>query len=261
MKGFFIRFSGELQTELLLSVRYWLESVALWTGFILAFVGLFFGVHLIGGGVADWGQEAAIRYTVWVLCLMAIIGLPQRIQEEAMTGVLEQRFLAPKGGIASLAMSAIGRLLFWLVGTTLIFFALLGITRTPLYFDWTAVLVAVLILIGAQGVGFFLGGLALLFKRIQAVTQLLQMVLLGVAMLPADRLPDFWQGVVQTLPLAAGLPVLNDILLGRVDFLTVVGRADFYALVLSSGVYLVVGLVSLRWAIYRARSRGLLAQY
>lgn len=263
MKGFFIRFSGELQATLILNGRYWLELVATWVGYLIVFVALFFGVQLItaGVGVSKWGQEAAIRYAIWVLCLTAITGLPQKIQEEAMTGVLEQRFLAPKGGISNLIMSHIAGLLLWSFGTTLVFLAMVFVAGAPVVFDWGILPVVLFILLGIEGVGFLLAGLALLFKRIGAATQLLQMALLGLALLPADRLPTTWQQVIQTLPLAAGLPLLNDLLLSRIDFETAVSRADFWTLLMSSVAYLVVGLAGLHWMLRRARQGGLLSQY
>lgn len=263
MRGFFIRFSGELQATLVLNGRYWLELVATWVGYLIVFVALFFGIQLItaGVGVSTWGQEAAIRYAIWVLCLTAIVGLPQKIQEEAMTGVLEQRFLAPKGGISSLIMSHIAGLLLWSFGTMLVFFAMVFVAGTPVIFDWGILPVVLLILLGIEGVGFLLAGLALLFKKIGAVTQLLQMALLGLALMPVDRLPTTWQQVVQTLPLAAGLPLLNDLLLSRIDFEAAVNRSDFWVLLVSSAVYLMVGLVGLHWAVRQARQHGLLSQY
>ncbi|MCS7197674.1 MAG: hypothetical protein NZ930_03195 [Candidatus Bipolaricaulota bacterium] len=259
MRGFFTRFSGELQATLILHARYWLEAVATWMGFLIVFVALFFGIQLITGGVgfSEWGQEAAIRYAIWVLCLTAVVGLPEKIQEEAMTGVLEQRFLAPKGGISSLIMSHIAGLLFWSLGTTLVFFAMVFVTRTSVYFDWGVLPVVLLILLGIEGVGYFLAGLALLFKRIGAVTQLLQTALLGLALLPVDRLPSVWQVVVQMLPLAAGTPLLNDLLLRRINFDTAVNRSDFWLLIIDSMAYLVIGLASFRWAARRARQHGL----
>jgi ABC-2 type transport system permease protein len=263
MRGFFIRFSGELQAALILNGRYWLESIATWIGYIIVFVAIFFGIQLItaGVGVSEWGQEAAIRYAIWVLCLTAVVGLPERIQEEAMTGVLEQRFLAPKGGISNLIMSHIAELFLWSFGTTLAFFAMVFVSGTPVVLDWGILPVVLLVLLGIEGVGFLLAGLALLFKRIGAVTQLLQMALLGLALLPADRLPNTWQQVIQTLPLAAGLPLLNDLLLRRIDFATAVSRSDFWVLLVSSAAYLLVGLVGLHWAVRWVRQHGLLSQY
>ncbi len=263
MKGFFIRFSGELQATLILNGRYWLELIATWIGYIIVFVALFFGIQLIttGVGVSGWGREAPIRYAIWVLCLAAVVGLPQKIQEEAMTGVLEQRFLAPKGGISNLIMSHIAGLFLWALGTTLVFFFMVFVAGTPVVFDWSILPVVLLVLLGIEGVGFLLAGLALLFKKIGAVTQLLQTALLGLALLPADRLPNTWQQVIQAFPLAAGLPLLNDLLLSRIDFETVVNRSDFWVLLMSSTVHLMVGLVGLRWAVRRARQRGLIGQY
>ncbi|MEM2002126.1 MAG: hypothetical protein QXT77_05740 [Candidatus Methanomethylicaceae archaeon] len=263
MRGFLIRFSGELQATFILNTRYWLELAATWLGFIIVFMALFFGVQLIttGVGVSEWGQEAAIRYAIWMLCLTAIVGLPEKIQEEAMTGVLEQRFLTPKGGVSSLIMSHMAGLLLWLLGTILTFFILILVTQTPIRFDWGILPIILLILVGIEGVGFLLGGLALLFKRISAVTQLLQMALLGLALLPADRLSDAWRMLVQALPLAAGLPLLNDLLLGRASLDTAVSRLGFWILLISSVAYLAIGIGGLRWAVRRAQRRGLLSQY
>lgn len=263
MKGFLIRFGGEMRVQLILRRRYWPEEFATLIGFILIFVAIFFGVQLFTGGtmISGWGEEAAIRYAIWVLCLTAFAGLPQRVQEEAMTGVLEQRFLAPKGGISSLIMSHAVGLLLWAFLTILLFLALLLVTRTPVHFDAGIVPVILLILIGIEGVGFLLGGLALLIKRIGAVTQLLETAFLGLALLPADRLPDSWRAAVQTLPMANGLPLLNDLLLNRASFLAAVGRPDFWVLLISSFGYLGLGVAALQQMVRWAKRQGLLSQY
>lgn len=263
MKGFLIRFSGEARANFILNWRYWPEALATLIGYTLIFVAIFFGVQLFTGGamISGWGEEAAIRYAIWVLCLTAFVGLPQKVQEEAMTGVLEQRFLTPKGGISNLIMSHVAGLLLWAFLTVLLFLALLLVTRTSVHFDAGIVPVILLILMGIEGVGFLLGGLALLIKRIGAVTQLLQTAFLGLALLPADRLPDAWRAVVQTLPLANGLPLLNDLLLNRTSFLTAVGRSDFWVLLISSFGYLGLGAVGFQQMVRQAKQRGLLAQY
>lgn len=263
MKGFLIRFGGEARANLILNWRYWPETLATLLGYILVFVAIFFSVQLFTGGavISGWGEEAAIRYAVWVLCLTALVGLPQKVQEEAMTGVLEQRFLAPKGGISSLVMTHLAGLLLWVFLTILLFLILLLITRTPVYFNAGIVPIVLLILMGIEGVGFLLGGLTLLIKKIGAVTQLLQMGFLGLALLPADRLPDGLQAMVQTLPLVNGLPLLNDLLLNRTSFLATVRSPDFWVLLISSFGHLVLGVVSMQLMVRQAKQRGLLGQY
>lgn len=263
MKGLLIRFSGEMWAQLILIWRYWPETVATWIGFTIIFMAIFFGIQLLTGGVMiyGWREEAAIRYAIWVLCLTAIVGLPLRIQEEAMTGVLEQRFLTPKGGVSSLIMSHVAGLLVWLFGTTLIFLILVLVTRTPVHFHVGIVPVVSLILIGITGVGFLLAGLALLIKRIGAVTQLLQTAFLGLVLIPADRLPDALRALFQMFPLTAGLPLVNDLLLNRTAFSAVLGSWDFWVLLISSFTHLGLGLVGLQEMVRRSKQRGALSQY
>ncbi len=263
MKGFLIRFNGEMWAQLILIWRYWPETAATWIGFIFIFMALFFGVELLTGGmmISGWREEAAIRYAIWILCLNVIVGLPLQVQEEAMTGVLEQRFLIPKGGMSSLMMNHAGGLLVWLFGTTLIFLTLVLVTRTPVHFDVGMVPLVFLVLIGMMGVGFLLGGLALLIKRIGAVTQLLQTAFLGLVLIPADRLPDALRVVFQIFPLTGGLPLLNDVLLNRATFLAVVGSWDFWVFLISSFTYLGLGVVGFQKMVRQAKQRGTLSQY
>ena len=263
MKRFFIRFGGELQAAFIFNRRYWLETAATWVGYIVIFAAVFLGIRVggLGAGSSEWGQEAAIRYAIWVLCLHTVVGLPQLVQEEAMTGVLEQRFLVPNGGVSSLIMYHIGRFLVWLFGTTLLSFAVLVIAPTPIHFNAGIVPVVLLILVGIEGLGLLLAGLALFFKRIGAVTQLVQMALLGLALLPVDNLSKAWQALFQVLPLSAGLPLLNNLLLGRTSFLLAVRYPDFWVLFVSSTVWLIIGLASLRWMVRLVKRRGLLGRY
>jgi len=263
MKGLLIRFTGEMRAQLILLSRYWAETVAIWVGFIFIFIAIFFGIELVTGGVVvpGWGDEIAIRYSIWILCLPAILGLPQKIQEEAMIGVLEQRFLAPKGATSSLIMSHVGMLLVWLFGTTLIFLILVLVSRTPVHFNVGMMPIVFLILIGITGVGFLLAGLALLVKRIGAVTQLLQTALLGLALIPTDPLPDALRALFQMFPLTAGLPLLNDLLLNRTAFSAVLGSWDFWVLLISSFAYLGLGMMAFEKMASRAKQTGALGQY
>ena len=263
MKGFVIRFGGEIKAAWLLRVKYPLEYLFEWLGLILIFVVIYFGIGVLSqGGIAPaWGEEAAIRYALWVLCLEAIVLFPVTIEQEALTGTLEQLFLAPKGGLSLLIMRYVGGLLFQLIGTTLIFSALILVTQPPLTLNLGAFIVALIILIGVSGVGFFLGALALLFKRIWSLTNLMQMIFLGLAIVPVDRLAWPLPPLMKGLPLAAGLPLLNDLLLGRAPFWEVLARGEFPLLLLNSFFYLALGTIALKAAGSKARQRGLLGKY
>ncbi len=174
---------------------------------------------------------------------------------EAQQGTLEQLYMCPfgfrfvslawvlssflmgfffAGALLGLMMVTTGKVLHLPLGTVL---PLLFLTLAPIY-----------------GVGFFMAGLALVFKRIQAFFQILQFAFIPLLFLPGDT---WW---AKALPLSLGADLIRAAMvegktlfdLTPLDLLTLLGTACFY---------FGLGLLIFKVCEDLAKDRGLLAHY
>ena len=129
-------------------------------------------------------------------------------------------------------------------------------TGTALNIDLLSVLpVLIGTLLGPLGIGFIIGGLTLVFKRIESYTQMVQFVLIGLVAVPAERV--VW---MRLLPGSFGAGLVRDIMV-RGASLAEIGAGNL-ALLFAIGV----GHLLLGYAVYKqceraAMSQGLLGHY
>ena len=115
--------------------------------------------------------------------------------------------------------------------------------------------VLLLTLAGAYGIGFAMGGLALVFKRIQAAFQIMQFAFVGFLLAPLSRFP-----AARYLPPATGNVLIQRIMVGG-QRLWQLPAADLAILAGTGVLYLALGLAAFSACERVARSRGLLGQY
>ncbi|HYW07943.1 MAG TPA: hypothetical protein VE913_13365, partial [Longimicrobium sp.] len=108
---------------------------------------------------------------------------------------------------------------------------------------------------GAQGIGFAMGGLALVFKRIQASFGLLQYVFMALIAVPQERFAQ-----VYFFPLSLGSHLVREVMVGRASLL---GTPPLLlaGLVANSAFYLALGYGVFKLCERAAQNRGLLGHY
>jgi len=112
----------------------------------------------------------------------------------------------------------------------------------------------VLIIAGLVGVGLAMGGLALVFKRMQTLSSFLGLAFLPLVAAPVDRYP-----LLKLLPVAHGNALLRSVLVGGRSVFT--EPLELLILIGVSAAYVVVGVVMFRLMERQARDRALLGQY
>jgi ABC-2 type transport system permease protein len=105
------------------------------------------------------------------------------------------------------------------------------------------------------GIGFVFAGLALLYKRIENVSQLMQFVFLGLISAPVVGIP-----VLRLLPLVQGSALLQEAMQNGVR-LWEFSVIDLSVLVGSAVVYSLLGYLVFRWCTNRARRIGVMGHY
>jgi ABC-2 type transport system permease protein len=144
---------------------------------------------------------------------------------------------------------------FSFVPIMLLLFAMMATTGRWLRVDMVSLVpLLVITLLGAYGVGFALGGLALVFKRIQALFQIIQFVFIGLLVIPA-RVPG-----VKYLPLAMGNDLIRAVMVDGVR-LWRLPPGDILTAAAVGAVYLAIGIVIFSLCERVAKNRGLLGHY
>lgn len=248
-----------VQRDFLVLRRYLFNLVSGLVSLYILFLIVFFGAQRLGGTDVAYGNTLdgiVVGFVVWSFAITAFSELAWGITDEAKNGTLEQLFLSPLGyswiGVGSMIMS----FLQFCVGHGLLLLLMMVTSGRWLSIDLVSVLpVLFLTVIGVYGIGFIMAGLALVFKRIESVFQLLQFVFIAFLTIPLDQFS--WAGL---LPLAYGNHLLFRIMVEE-ERIWQFAATDHLTLVVSGFGYLTLGILAFRCFEHLSRVRGTLGHY
>jgi ABC-2 type transport system permease protein len=219
----------------------------------------------VSGGDLSSGMQLSVMvgWVVWMVASSGMEKLPLIISGEAETGTLEQICLIP----IPLAMILVVRSLAYLLGTGIKGFiaalVLLFFIRSPL--SSVPILIALFFvsLIGVYGLGFLLAGLALVLKRVNALTNLIfsLMIFFTGAFVGLEKLSILFYVLRFIFPLTWGISLMRSILAGDVTWTSLLTSGELLALLLHSALYFALGLGIFAWGYRAARTKGTLAHY
>ncbi len=240
--------------------RYTFNSVSSLVSIYMVFILIFAGLQSVSNYVKSETLEGSLEGTivgffVWTFTIYAFSNLSWSLINEAQTGTLEQLYLAPCGfrwiGVCTL----ISDFVFSFVPIMLLLVAMMATTGKWLRVDLVSLVPLLLItLLGAYGMGFALGGMALVFKRIQALFQIVQFVFIGLLVVPI-RVP-----AAKYLPLAMGNDLIQRAMVDG-SRLWQLPIGDVLIAVVVGAAYLAAGVAVFSWCERVAKSRGLLGHY
>jgi ABC-2 type transport system permease protein len=241
----------------LLMYRYPLNTLS---GLAMTF--LFFGMIFVGGrtlssrALTDSLGGIIVGYFLWSMAMTAFSGLAWSVTRESQWGTLEQLYMSPFGyGRVMFAYIVVRVLESLLWGAATLGF-MLALTGESLHLPvGTIVVVTVFAIAPAVGTGYLFAGLALLYKRVENVFNVLQFVFLGLVAAPATG--AFW---VRLLPVSQGSYVLTVAMQDGLRLWEI--PTGELALLVAAGVgYLALGYGAFRWMGTRARRQGLMGKY
>ncbi len=230
--------------------------------FALFFLAIMFA---LGRGVFHQEQVAPLLlgFVGYIFFHMQTNRLFWGLLGEVQSGTLEQMYLSPLPSwlltiglqVASIVEAALSALLLYL------FIDLVVLVAIPL--RWAALLPLVMLVLGSVGYSLILGGLTLLFKRLEILKDLFQTVVLifGGALVSLERMPGWMATIARFLPLTPGVEVLRKLLLEGVSLGSLATDGTLLWLVGNAVAYLVLGIVIFRWCERIAKRRGTLGQY
>jgi ABC-2 type transport system permease protein len=239
--------------------RYVLDIVALLVTTYAVFVLLLLGARAAGGaGFAEGAGTGGlvVGFVVVTLVTLSYSTVAAGVQDEASRGTLEQIAMSPYVLPVVLLVTTIAASGFQVAEMTILLVAAVLTTGTPLSFDLLSALpIVVLLLAGVQGVGFVMGGLALVFKRVTSLTALLPLLFIVLVAAPYDSMR-----LLGLLPVTGGAALLREVLVEGTP-LTGLAAADLGLLLASATMWLGGGLLVFSRLERVARSRALLGQY
>lgn len=253
-------FLAELRRSWIQFIRYPVEAMG---GVLITtsvFYGLFLSARYIAGPSLQFGDRLdaiSVGYVLWSLVLFIMTDIAGGLQYEAQTGTLEQLFLSPFGAPRVFVMRSFAGLLLQLTLILGILLIIMALTGSRLDFPPTLFLPLLTVLLGAYGLAFVMGSLAMLLKRVQQLLGIFQFALLFLMVTPTET----WAGSLQVfrwlLPMTAGAGLLRD-LMARGEALNLAQLG----LALLNGIgYFTVGLLIFRFAERQAKRRGILGGY
>lgn len=224
------------------------------------FYGLFLGANYIAGPGLQLGDRLdaiIVGYMLWTLVTFILFNIAGTLQNEAQTGTLEQLFISPFGAPRVFLMRAIADLLVQFILISSILLIITALTGRRLSFPPTLLLPLMTVLLGAYGLSFAIGSLALLFKRIQQLLGIFQFALLFLLSVPSES----WTGSLQLLgwllPMTTGAGLLRD-LMARQQPLDL---TQFGVALLNGVIYFALGITLFRWTERETKRRGGLGGY
>lgn len=253
-------FLAELKRSWILLLRYATEALG---GIVITttvFYGLFLSARYIAGPTSQFGDRLdaiIVGYVLWTLTLFIINDVASRLQEEALSGTLEQIFLSPYPPTQIFLLRACASLSLQSVLIVSILLIILWLTNSQLAFPLLLILPLICVLLGAYGLAFAMGGLALIFKRVGQLLGIAQFGLLFLLSVPLETEGVGLPGLQALLPMTMGAGLLRNLMARQtgLDWGTL-------GLALINGLaYLALGLWLFRQAERLTKRRGRLGGY
>jgi ABC-2 type transport system permease protein len=253
-------FLAELKRSWIQLIRYSTEAIG---GIIITtsiFYGLFLSAQYIAGPGLQFGDRldaVVIGYVLWTLVLFILSDIAGGLQNEAQTGTLEQLFLSPFNASTVFLVRAIASLTIQITLNISILLIIMTITGSQLSFPPSLVLPFITVLLGAYGLAFAMGALALLLKRVQQLLGIFQFALLFLLSVPTETWSGTGKVLALVLPMTAGAGLLRNLMARGMDL-------DWgqWAIALANGIiYFSLGLLLFRQAERETKRRGRLGGY
>lgn len=253
-------FLAELKRGRIQFRRYLFESIGGIAIATFTFYGLFLSASYIAGPGLQFGDRLdsiIVGYVLWTLVLFVMTSISGTLQREAQTGTLEQLFISPFSPSQVFLARALADLLLQSGLIWAILLIIMALTGRWLAFPPSLSLPLLTVLLGAYGISFTMGSLALIFKRVGQVSGIFQFALLFLMSVPTEEWTGSMRIVGNLLPMSPGAGLLRDLMARSQPLdLPQLGIA-----LINGGLYFALGIFLFRWAERRVKRYGNLNDY
>jgi len=245
----------EIKIMLLRTVRYPMESLGSVIILYLLFLSIFAGSQYITfGGVSLLGTEPAhklLGFLFYFATISGLSGIPGVLEDEAKTGTIANIFTSRFAPWIVLCIKSVVNLVFGLAYVALIWVISSVTIRVTAPVGGRSLCAVLLSYVGMIGLGLGFGGLALVFKRVGTLLNVVNLGLFVLAIYPG--MPSMF---ARLTPFTHGLSLLRSAVSGSPAIVS-----DFFSLIGISLVYLVAGVFSFNKLVVVAKTRGSIGVY
>lgn len=254
-----ILFREYLKKEFTIFRRYWTNSLGGMLTIYVIFLLIFGGYRGLASmaGLEDGGFEGlVVGYVLWFFMLSTYQDISYTLRLEAREGTLEQLYMSVHGFGWVMFAKVVASFTLNLFGVALQLAAAMLTTGVSLNLDLFSLLPTLVgTLMGILGVGFVIGGLTLIFKRIDSYTQMVQFLLIALVAVPADRVL-----LLSFLPGSYGAALLRRVMINGESLLQLgLGKVLFMFLI--GLVHLAIGYAVYKLCERKAMIQGTLGHY
>lgn len=245
--------------EFIIFRRYLVNSlggiITLYIIFLLI-LGGFQGLKAFAGIEGNTVEGLVVGYVLWLFMLSTYQDVSYALRNEAQEGTLEQLYMSVHGFGSVMSAKVVAGFFINLLLVTVLLIAALVTTGVTVNLDIISLLPLVVgTLLGSVGIGFAIGGITLVLKRIDSYTQMVQFLLIALVAAPVDRVP--W---MRLLPCSYGSSLISRIMVDGQNL----GELGLWSVV----VLFLIGMIhlSLGYGIYKICERkamlaGMLGHY
>ncbi len=251
----------EIKKGLIRKIR---SPVELITETLAAYVFLTVAIMAASGRAVtsgDAADELLFSLACVFFCMGALQGVVRIVTEEPGSGVVEQLSSSsiPLWRIA--LIRDIASLANFLPNIAVIIVAVSLTTGARMPPPKLSALVPLILMrLGMLGIGYVLGGIALLAKRIGGLVNLISMGLFAVAFVPVDAKKGLVAAVSRFLPYGGCYYMAREITFGGVGLGEFVAGGDLASAAILAGVYFVIGVFAFNKAFEAALDGGFLGK-
>lgn len=261
MKMAFLVILNEIRKGLLVTWHYKFNVMSELITLGIYFLGTALLMNYGNTNLEDFGPSL-IGYIIWVYSSY-ILKVSLILTLEGRSGTLEQMYMSP----VHPALIFIGASISTIISSTMMIaimsFIIMALCSITIPFHIAALPILIIILIGLVGFGLCIAGMALLYKNVAGLIDLIDNLLfyLSGSMLPIEQLPVWIQKIAHTLPTAEGIIVLREILFESHSLGMLIKNGRLFVLLVNSGLYFIGGLILFIYCEKIAKKWGKLGQY
>ncbi|ELZ10809.1 hypothetical protein C479_08358 [Halovivax asiaticus JCM 14624] len=253
----YVLLRAQVRKRIALLKRYPFNTVSQIATIYVFFLIIFFAGNAFSQfAITDHLEGIIVGYFYWTMAVGAYQSYTGSLIDEAQWGTLEQLFMSRYSFGAINATIIIVFILETFVWGGIILVLMVLTTGVTLHIDLlTIVPILVLSLSGPIAISLILGGLALLFKRVENIFTIVQFLFVGLIAAPVDSFP--W---LKWLPISLGSALLQRSMEGG-ERLYELPAADLALLVGQSIAFLAIGYAIFIALLNRARKKGVMGHY
>jgi len=264
MKKLYYLFKSSFEKSITELLRYKFNTISDILSYYFLFIAMFMGMKSFGGSMnvspVSLGQTLegfVAGYFLWIVMVMAYSDTAYSVIHDANRGTLEQISMSSMGLHNVLIVRSITNVIANLLICFLVLFSIMATTNY--WLDIKIFQLIILILIGIfsiLGIAFIFGGLAIIYKKIQSLLNIVQYFLIGLLFQNTESLGSL--SII--LPFRPTIDKVYEIILGGQSlFDTSLG--EFTIIIGNSIAYFILGLLIFNYCTTIAKKKGLLGQY